>query len=87
MRTRDLTNNYVTTLAGSSSGYQDGVGEPPQFSGPYGVVHHLSKVDGSIVLFVADYKNSRVRRITVASANVTSVAQTPVLEQLLVYFS
>ncbi|CUG88521.1 membrane-associated protein, putative [Bodo saltans] len=76
IRTLDLSNNSVLTLAGNTSGYQDGVGMSALFSGNiYGVVHYPSQVDG-MVLFVGDYGNSRVRRITVVSASVTTIAQT-----------
>ncbi|CUE61681.1 transmembrane protein, putative [Bodo saltans] len=76
-RTLNLTNNNVTTLAGNSSGYRDGIGVNAQFSGPYGIAHYTSRIDGVVLLFVADTGNVfRVRRIVVATANVTTVAQT-----------
>ncbi|CUG93630.1 Hypothetical protein, putative, partial [Bodo saltans] len=76
IRTLNLTNNNVTTSAGSSLGYNDGVGVLAQFYAPYGIAHYTSRIDG-MVLFVADQGNNRIRRIVVASANVTTVAQTP----------
>ncbi|CUG93631.1 transmembrane protein, putative, partial [Bodo saltans] len=59
---------------GSSPGYRDGIGVAAQFLYPYGVVHYLFNV--GMVVFVADYQTNRIRRIVVASANVTTVAQT-----------
>ncbi|CUG60623.1 transmembrane protein, putative, partial [Bodo saltans] len=76
IRTLNLTNNNVTTLAGSSIGYQDGVGVAAQFYSPYGIAHYTSRIDGMVLLFVADTGNGRIRRIVVASATVTTVAQT-----------
>ena len=49
----------VTTLAGSSSGYMDGTGTAAQFNGPYGVA-----VDSSGQVYVADYNNHRIRKIS-----------------------
>ncbi|CUG92179.1 bacterial-type NHL repeat-containing protein, putative, partial [Bodo saltans] len=74
IRTLDLTNNNVATLAGSSYGTKDGIGVLAQFSGPSGIVHYTFSIDG-MVLFVADTANNRIRRIVVASATVTTVAQ------------
>ena len=48
----------VTTLAGSTSGFQDGQGAGAQFSDPTGVA-----VDGAGNVLVGDYANRRVRRI------------------------
>lgn len=57
--------NRVTTFAGSSSGHVDGTSA--KFSHPYGLVHHISGV-----LYVAD--NAYIRKIVVASRNVSTVA-------------
>ncbi|CUG88630.1 membrane-associated protein, putative [Bodo saltans] len=75
IRTLDLTNNNVTTLAGSSVGTNDGIGVAAQFYSPNGIVHYTSRIDG-MVLFVTDFDSKRIRRIVVASANVTTIAQT-----------
>jgi hypothetical protein len=77
VRRLDLYNNTVTTLAGSTSGYMDGVGPASQLLGPFGIVfhHHGS---GSGVLYVTEYYDGRVRMITVATANVTTAAILPV---------
>ena len=48
----------VTTLAGSSLGYMDGTGTAAQFYNPRGVA-----VDSSGHVYVADYRNHRIRKI------------------------
>jgi serine/threonine-protein kinase len=58
----------VTTVAGSSPGYLDGVGTASQFNGPAGVA---VSADGS--LFVADRINHRIRKIS-SSGVVTTFA-------------
>ncbi len=59
----------VTTLAGNGvGGFADGAGAVAQFDGPVGVT-----TDGTS-LFVADRDNSRIRRIDIATAVVTTLA-------------
>jgi hypothetical protein len=65
-------NNTVTTLAGSTNGYMDAVGTAALFSYPCGIVY----CHGIRVLYVAD-ANARVRRIVVATRNVTTAATFP----------
>lgn len=58
----------VTTLAGSGAmGSSDGVGTAASFNQPYGIT-----TDG-ISLFVADNANSRIRRILLATGEVTTI--------------
>ena len=48
----------VTTIAGSTAGYAEGVGSAAQFVGPSGVA-----VDSAGTIYVADYTGNRIRRI------------------------
>ncbi|HEY8931508.1 MAG TPA: gliding motility-associated C-terminal domain-containing protein, partial [Mucilaginibacter sp.] len=59
-RIRKITNTgTVSTLAGSSAGYADGNGSSAKFNGPVGLV-----VEPSGIVYVADFNNQLVRRIT-----------------------
>ena len=71
IRQIDVGTAAVTTFAGSGSqGFADGTGAAASFYGPNGV--HVSP-DGTL-LFVADTKNNRIRKIHIATAAVTTVA-------------
>ena len=52
------TTGTVTTLAGSTAGYSDGLGTASQFSFPCGVA-----VDASGNVYVADTNNNKIRKI------------------------
>jgi sugar lactone lactonase YvrE len=67
IRKIDASGN-VTTFAGGSNGSNDGIGTAAKFKFPYGVVCDLSDN-----VFVADYMNGAIRRIT-PSGVVTTIA-------------
>ncbi len=73
IRRLDIALSRVTTLAGSGAiGFQDGVGTNAAFSGPVGV-----SIDptGTYALIV-ELVNRRIRRIVIATAQVTTLAGT-----------
>jgi DNA-binding beta-propeller fold protein YncE len=73
IRRLDLASSQVTTLAGfGASGFQDGMGTNAVFNGPFGV-----SIDptGTFALLV-EYMNHRIRRIDIATAQVTTMAGT-----------
>merc|ERR1712054_99675 len=60
IRVVDVKTQKVSTLAGSSKGYKDGTGKAAQFYLPEGV---STSPDGS-TLYVADYKNHKIRKVS-----------------------
>ena len=61
-RIRKVTpTGVVTTLAGTNYGFADGPGATARFTSPRGVA-----VDAATNVFVADYSNNRIRKVTPA---------------------
>ncbi len=65
---------YVSTLAGSTSGYRDGWGADAQFTLPRGIA-----ADAMGNVYVGDDKNNKIRRIT-PDGEVTTLAQGAAIE-------
>ncbi|EOD23182.1 hypothetical protein EMIHUDRAFT_349742, partial [Emiliania huxleyi CCMP1516] len=71
IRRVEVATGAVTTFAGrGDEGDADGVGDAAQFASPYGVA--ISPDGGA--LFVADSGNDKIRRVEVATGEVTTVA-------------
>ena len=63
-----ISTGVVTTLAGSGNGNMDGTGTAALFSFPNGIT-----TDGTN-LYIADNSNTRIRKILIATAVVTTLA-------------
>lgn len=72
LRRVDLSNNQVTTLAGSSSGIAAGIGTLAKFQVPWGV--KLS-ADGNSV-YVASWNGNAISKVRLSDNNVTILGQT-----------
>ena len=71
IRKVNLSNNAVTTIAGDgAAGALDGTGLDAQFSTPTG----LAQSSDGLYLYIADNGNSLIRRITVATNEVITIA-------------
>ena len=70
VRRIQIATGVVTTLAGSSAGFADGMGTLAAFYSPYGVA---VSPDASFAL-VADCSNHRIRLVTIATGSVTTLA-------------
>ncbi len=71
VRRLDLKSSIVTTVAGSSTyGYADGIGTYAQFKG----VFRLAIDPTGLFALICDFQNNRVRRLDIASSQVTTLA-------------
>jgi len=68
---RKISNGVVSTIAGqyNNSGYQDGSALQAQFYETYGMA-----IDSSANLYVADYDNNAIRKISTSTGTVSTVA-------------
>jgi sugar lactone lactonase YvrE len=69
-----IATGEVTTLVGSPGqlGHADGIGAAARFDTPYGIA-----ADGAGNLFVADTNNHTIRKVVLATGEVTTVAGSP----------
>ncbi|MFZ5628461.1 MAG: hypothetical protein ACOY5B_04985 [Spirochaetota bacterium] len=68
IRKINISSGAVTTIAGSVSGFYDGIGSGGLFNTPIGITTDNKS------LFVADYGNHRIRRVNIATLTVTTLA-------------
>lgn len=72
IRQVNLANNSVTTLAGSTSGYADGIGAAAKFNFSANSFSKMTN-DGVKFLFVSDSTNGVIRKVDVTTGEVSSI--------------
>jgi hypothetical protein len=70
IRKIDIASVRVTTFAGSSNWYVDGVGTEAQFTSPRGITIDMARS----TLYVSEWKGHRIRSIHIASKQVSTIA-------------
>jgi len=78
IRKVDAVTHIITTLAGSSKGYADGIGAVAQFSFPTGTNagpggKMALTIDGNY-LIIADTENNRIRKVHISTGEVSTIA-------------
>jgi sugar lactone lactonase YvrE len=69
-----LATTYVSTIAGNGSNTQDGIGINAAFKRPWGLCVDPAGAN----LFIAEYDGGRIRRLNIATTNVTTLIGTTV---------
>lgn len=75
IRVLNTSNNAVTTLAGSTAGYQDGIGTSAKFSLSSSYPYSRFTSDGTKYLFLNDTANCAARKIDVTNGTVSTILQ------------
>jgi DNA-binding beta-propeller fold protein YncE len=70
IRRVDIATRSVSTLAGSISGNLDGIGTSSRFDSPFGIAMDTRNLN----LYVADSNNSKIRKISLQSGEVSTTA-------------
>ncbi|CAH1253888.1 NHLRC2 [Branchiostoma lanceolatum] len=77
IRRISLSDSWVTTLAGSAQGYQDGSGKDAHFHHTAGMVVD----EDSAMLYVCDSANNVIRQVSIKTGGVKTFAGNPVLKE------
>ena len=70
IRALAIASGTVSTIAGSTKGYKDGVGTAAQFDKPFDIA---VSPDGN-TLYITDQDNHRIRALAIASGTVSTIA-------------
>ena len=65
-----VASGMVTSLAGSTSGYLDGVGSNAKFSYLQDITCFSSGTNGPVTLFLADTSNKRIRSVDATTGTI-----------------